>query len=41
MISIESVYFDDSDEENGEKKLLESFKDDDFLRVEFTYYFGE
>ena len=41
MISIEAMYFDDTNEDNGEIKLFEYFKEDDFLRVEFIYYFGE
>ncbi len=41
MISIEAMYFEDTNEDNGEIKLFEYFKEDDFLRVEFIYYFGE
>ncbi|MAV97133.1 MAG: hypothetical protein CMG06_08365 [Candidatus Marinimicrobia bacterium] len=38
MLSIEGVYFDDTDEDNGQKKLFQAFKQDDFLRAEFIYY---
>jgi len=41
MISLESIYFGDMDEENGQLKLFEPFKEDDFFRIEFTYYLGE
>lgn len=41
MISLESIYFRDMDEENGQLKLFEPFKEDDFFRIEFTYYLGE
>ena len=38
MLSLEGIYFDDTDEDNGQKKLFQAFKDDDFLRAEFIYY---
>ena len=38
MLSLEGIYFDDTDEDNGKKKLFQAFKDDDFLRAEFIYY---
>ena len=41
MISLESIYFGDTDKENGQLKLFESFKEDNFFRIEFTYYLGE
>ena len=41
MISLEAMYFDDTNEDNGEIKLFEPFKEDDFIRIEFIYYFGE
>ena len=40
-ISLEGMYFDDTNEDNNETKLFQAFKEDDFLRLEFTYYFGE
>ena len=40
-MSIEGVNFDDINEDNGERKIFQSFKEDDFLRIEFIYYFGE
>ena len=41
LVSIEGIYFDDINEDNGERKIFQSFKEDDFLRIEFIYYFGE
>tara|TARA_Y100001970_G_scaffold250037_1_gene321366 strand:- start:51044 stop:52222 length:1179 start_codon:yes stop_codon:yes gene_type:complete len=41
MISLEAMYFDYTNEDNREIKLFESFKEDDFLRLEFMYYFGK
>jgi hypothetical protein len=41
LVSIEGVYFDDINKDNGERKIFQSFKEDDFLRIEFIYYFGE
>jgi len=38
LLSLEGVYFDDTDEDNGQKKLFQAFKEDDFLRAEFIYY---
>ena len=38
MLSLEGIYFDDTDEDNGQKKIFQAFKDDDFLRAEFIYY---
>jgi hypothetical protein len=38
LISLEGFYFDDTDIDNGQPKLFEAFKDDDFLKLEFTYY---
>ena len=38
MLSLEGIYFDDTEEDNGQKKLFQAFKDDDFLRAEFIYY---
>ena len=41
LVSVEGMYFDDINEDNNEKKLLSPFKEDDFLRMEFIYYFGD
>ena len=41
FISLEGMYFDDTNEDNNETKIFQAFKEDDFLRLEFTYYFGE
>ena len=38
LLSLEGVYFGDTDEDNGQKKLFQAFKQDDFLRAEFIYY---
>tara|TARA_Y100000591_G_C21325791_1_gene447734 strand:- start:75 stop:551 length:477 start_codon:yes stop_codon:yes gene_type:complete len=38
LLSIEGFYFDDRDIENNEPKLFETLIDDDFLKLEFTYY---
>ena len=38
LLSLEGVYFGDTDEDNGQKKLFQAFKEDDFLRAEFIYY---
>ena len=38
LLSLEGIYFDDTEEDNGQKKLFQAFKEDDFLRVEFIYY---
>tara|TARA_B100000579_G_scaffold106454_1_gene84774 strand:+ start:815 stop:1972 length:1158 start_codon:yes stop_codon:yes gene_type:complete len=38
LLSLEGVYFDDTEEDNGQKKLFQAFKEDDFLRAEFIYY---
>ena len=38
LLSLEGVYFDDTDEDNGQQKLFQAFMEDDFLRVEFIYY---
>ena len=38
LARLEGIYFDDTDEDNGQKKLFQAFKDDDFLRAEFIYY---
>ena len=40
-LSIEGFYFDDTNEDNEEFKLFQSYKEDDFLRFEFKYYLGE
>ena len=32
------VYFEDTDEDNNEPKLFEAFREDDFFKIEFTYY---
>ena len=40
-ISLEGMYFDDTNEDNGQRKLFKPFKEDDFLRFEFFYYFGD
>ena len=41
LVSVEGMYFDDINEDNNEKKLFSPFKEDDFLRMEFIYYFGD
>ena len=38
LLSIEGFYFDDRDIDNNEPKLFETLIDDDFLKLEFTYY---
>ena len=38
LLSLEGVYFDDTDEDNGQQKLFQAFMEDDFLRAEFIYY---
>ena len=38
LLSLEGIYFDDTEEDNGQKKLFQAFKEDDFLRAEFIYY---
>ena len=38
LLSLEGVYFDDTDEDNGKQKLFQAFMEDDFLRAEFIYY---
>ena len=38
LLSLEGVYFDDTDEDNGQQKLFQAFREDDFLRAEFIYY---
>ncbi len=38
LLSLEGVYFDDTDEDNGKQKLFQAFIEDDFLRAEFIYY---
>ena len=38
LLSIEGFYFDDRDRDNNEPKLFETLLDDDFLKLEFTYY---
>ena len=40
-LSIEGFYFDDTNEDNEEFKLFQSYKEDDFLRFEFIYYIGD
>ena len=41
LVSVEGMYFDDINEDNNETKLFSPFKEDDFLRMEFIYYFGD
>ena len=38
LIALEGVYFEDTDEDNNEPKLFEAFREDDFFKIEFTYY---
>lgn len=38
LLLLEGVYFDDTDEDNGQQKLFQAFREDDFLRAEFIYY---
>ena len=40
-ISIEGMYFDDTNEDNNQFKLFQFFKEDDFLRIELIYYLGD
>ena len=38
LIALEGVYFEDTDEDNNEPKLFDAFREDDFFKIEFTYY---
>ena len=39
LLSVEGIYFDDRDEDNGQQKLFQAIQKDDFIRAELMYYF--
>ena len=39
LLSVEGIYFDDRDEDNGQQKLFQAIQKDDFIRAELIYYF--